>query len=266
MRGLAFAKRFGVEGQDAAALKKLREIPAVSIYKGFHMATSGADQTYSGGPMLDGKLVLGGPTALYAKGQGARIPLMVGATNMDIGFMNGATLEDLFAQFGPDAASARTVYGTDPKADVRAVAFKMGGDQFMAEPARHVARILSARGQPVYVFRFSYVAESLRQQVPGAMHATDIPFAFDTVSARYGTALTAADAALARAAHLYWASFARTGVPKAEGQPAWPAYDAKTDLIMDFTNAGPKVEKDTWQPRLDLAEAFSNRREQAPAH
>ena len=266
VRGLAFAKRFGIEGQDAAALARLREIPAVSIYKGFHLATAGADPTYSGGPMLDGKLVLGAATDLYSKGQGARIPLMVGATSMDIGFMRGSTLDELFAQFGPDAAQARAVYGMAPGADVRAVAFRMGGDQAMAEPVRQVARILTARGQPVYTFRFSYVAESLRPKTPGAPHATDIPFVFETVAARYGSELTKADAALSRAMHLYWVSFATTSVPKVAGEPAWPAYDPKTDAILDFTNDGPKSGPDAWRPRLDLAEAASNRRAQAAAH
>jgi para-nitrobenzyl esterase len=230
------------------------------------MATSGSDPTYSGGPMLDGKLVLGAAADLYAKGKGARVPLMIGATSMDIGFMRGTTLDELFAQFGPDAANARAVYGTDAGSDVRAVAFRMGGDQTMAEPVRHVARILTARGQPVYPFRFSYVAESLRPKTPGAPHATDIPFVFETVAARYGADLTQADAALSRAAHLYWVSFAKTGVPQVAGEPAWPAYNPKTDLIMDFTSAGPKAAADAWRPRLDLAEALSNRREQAAAH
>jgi len=137
------------------------------------------------------------------------------------------------------------------------VAFRMGGDQMMGEPARYVARTLTAHGQPVYEYRFSYVAESLRQQSPGAMHATDIPFAFDTVAARYGKDLTAQDAAAAHTMHAYWVAFAATGKPEVTGEPAWPAYDAKSDLIMDFTNKGPVVGADPWQARLDLAEAFN---------
>ncbi len=264
-KGLAFARKYGIEGQDAAALRKLREIPAATIYKGLHMMTMGGDPTYSGGPMLDGKLVVGAPSTLYANGKGARVPLVIGANGMDIGFLQGTTLDELFAGFGANAAKAREVYGAT--GDVRAVAFRMGGDQTMAEPVRHISRTLSASGQPVYQFRFSYVAESLRKTVPGAMHATEIPFVFDTVAARYGKDVTAADEATAHAMHLYWVSFAKTGTPKAPGQPEWPAYAAKTDLIMDFTNEGPKVAADSWRPRLDLAEAVSDAHEQsAGAH
>jgi len=260
-KGLAFAKKYGIEGTGADALRKLRALAAESIYKGFHMMTMGNDPTYSGGPMVDGKLVVGAPSTLYASGKGAKVPLMIGATNMDIGFMQGATLDDLFKQYGANAAKARDVYAPDGTGSVGAVALRMGGDQTMAEPVRHIARILSARGQPVYQFRFSYVAESLRKTAPGAMHATDIPFAFDTVAARYGKDLTPADAAAAQAMHRYWIAFAKSGVPKVPGQPEWPTYAATSDVIVDFTNSGPVAGADAWAPRLDLAEAFSNARE-----
>ena len=95
----------------------------------------------------------------------------------------------------------------------------------MIEPAREIARLLSARAQPVFEYRFSYVAESLRGKLPGAPHATEIPFVFDTVSARYGKDLTAADEAAARTMHKYWVAFARTGKPEPAGEPAWPTYD-----------------------------------------
>ena len=144
--------------------------------------------------------------------------------------------------------------------DVRLVAFRMGGDQMMIEPARYVARTLAARGQPVYEFRFSYVAESIRGQfggVMGAMHASDIPFAFDTVAAKYGKDLTASDAAAARAMNAYWVAFTKTGKPEVSGLPTWRAYDSQGDSIMDFTNNGPVAGSDPSKARLDLAQGVS---------
>jgi para-nitrobenzyl esterase len=141
--------------------------------------------------------------------------VMVGANSADIGFAPGKSVDEVFAAFGPDADRARAVYNPDHSTDLRAVAGKVGGDLTMIEPAREIARLLSKRGQPVYEYRFSYIAESLRGKWPGALHATEIPFAFDTVSARYGKDLTPA------------------------GEPAWPAYDAKTDRIMDSAPQRP---------------------------
>jgi para-nitrobenzyl esterase len=136
-------------------------------------------------------------------------------------------------------------------------------DETMVEPAREIARLLSARGQPVYEYRFSYVAQSLRATTPGAPHATEIPFVFDTVAARYGKELTAADAAAARAMHAYWVAFAKQGKPEPAGEPAWPAYHAATDQLMNFTEQGPVAEADPWKARLDLAQRMSERKARA---
>jgi para-nitrobenzyl esterase len=257
--GVAFAQQAGIAGTDAQALQRLRALPAESVVNGLNLASMGAPAaaTYVGGPVLDGRIMAAEPARLYAEGKAARVPLMVGANSLDIGFMQGKTVDELLAQFGANADKARVVYEVKSGDDVRKVAFRMGGDQTMGEPARYVARTLTAHGQPVYEYRFSYVAESLRQQSPGAMHATDIPFAFDTVAARYGKDLTAQDAAAAHTMHAYWVAFAATGKPEVIGRAAWPAYDAKSDLIMDFTDKGPVVGADPWQARLDLAEAFN---------
>ncbi|HTT00888.1 MAG TPA: carboxylesterase family protein [Steroidobacteraceae bacterium] len=261
--GLALARRFGIEGGGVDALVKLRAIPAGELVSGLNIATMSRDPTYVGGPVLDGQLNMGAPTQLYAAGKGMRVPVMIGANSMDIGFMQAKTLDELYAQFGPDAAAARALYG-GADADVRAVAFRAGGDQLMVEPVRAIARLLSARGQPVFEFRFSYVAESLRKTLAGAPHATEIPYVFETVRARYGKDLTAADEAAARTVHAYWVAFARSGRPEVSGKPVWPVYRGETDELMNFTDDGPMVQSDPWKARLDLAERVNERHEATP--
>ncbi|HEY6927883.1 MAG TPA: carboxylesterase family protein [Steroidobacteraceae bacterium] len=257
--GIAFARKEGIEGEGPEALRELRELPADDLARNLNLASM-SDPTYVGGPVVDGQIITANPAQLYAQGKGARLPMMVGATSQDIGFMQASSIGELLRQFGADANKARVVYAVHDTDDVRLMAFRMGGDQMMIEPARHVARELAEHGQPVYEFRFSYVAESIRGQfggVMGAMHASDIPFAFDTVAAKYGKDLTPGDAAAARAMNAYWVAFTKTGKPEAPGQPAWPAYQRQTDSIMNFTNTGPVAGPDPWKARLDLAEAVS---------
>jgi len=112
-------------------------------------AADGAAATYVGGPVLDPKIMPEEPAKAYAAGKAARMPFMVGANSLDIGFMQGKTVAELLSQFGPDTDKARFVYGVKDTDDVKAVAFRMGGDQIMGEPARFVARELASRGQPV---------------------------------------------------------------------------------------------------------------------
>jgi para-nitrobenzyl esterase len=129
----------------------------------------------------------------------------------------------------------------------------------MVEPARYLARTLAALGQAAYQYRFSYVAESMRKQWKGAPHATEIPFVFDTVDARYGKDLAAADKATAAATNAYWVNFAKAGNPNGPGLPQWPAAQPKGDAVLDFTLNGPVGGADTWKARLDLIERMATR-------
>jgi para-nitrobenzyl esterase len=131
-------------------------------------------------------------------------------------------------------------------------------DRTMEEPARFTAAEFARQGLPSYEYRFSYVATSMRKQWPGAPHATEIPYVFDTVAAKYGKDLTPADEATARAANAYWANFVKTGDPNGPGLPRWPRYDPATDGIMDFTPHGPKGGPDPWKARLDLTAAAAD--------
>src|SRR5262249_54011362 len=254
--GVAFAKSVGIEGDDAAALAALRKLPPDAVTAGLNMATMGTP-TYAG-PMIDGKVVVEAPDEAYAAGRGAKIPLMIGANSADIGFPRGRTIDDLVAPFGADREKAKVLYDPQGSGRVMEVGVKIAADQMMIEPARSAARALAALGQPAYEFRFSYVAESMRKQWAGAPHATEIPFVFDTVAARYGKDLTQADREIARAANAYWVNFAKTANPNGKGLPEWPIYSPKTDMIMDFSLTGPVAKPDPWRERLDLIEHLAH--------
>ena len=114
---------------------------------------------------------------------------------------------------------------------------------------------MAAQGLKTWEYRFSYVAQSMRQEWPGAPHATEIPFVFDTVAAKYGADLKPQDEATARAANAYWANFAKGGDPNGPGLPHWPAYRPGGDEILDFTLDRPRAGPDPWRARLDVAAA-----------
>ncbi len=262
--GLKLAQHFGIGGEGAGALDALRALPAAKLVDGLNMATLEEDPTYVGGPILDGRLYLGPPTRVYAARQGTRVPVMIGATSADAGSMPEKSLAALFASFGPDAAAARAVYDPQGRRTLEQVSQEAGGDRVMIEPARAIARLLSSRGQRVYEYRFAYVATSFRKlYTAGAAHATEIPFVFDTVRARYGAQTSRADQRMARIIHAYWIAFAKTGRPDPKGLPAWPAYHTARDELMTFTAGGPQPQPDPWRRRLDIAGRAAERAEAA---
>ncbi len=254
--GVNFAASVGISADDPQALDALRVLPAAAVVAGLNMATMrgepGAPVTY-GGPFVDGQIVDEDPDALYAKGRFNHVDLMVGATSADIGFGLAKTKEELFASYGVLRAPIQDAYDADGKGAVADLARETAMDATMIEPARHVARLFASQGRKAYLYRFSYVADSMAQTwKDGAPHATDIPYFFNTVAAKYGPALTEKDADASRAAFEALLAFARDGRPGGD----WPAYSAARDGLLDFAADGTAAwGADPRKARLDATAA-----------
>ncbi len=257
--GVAFAKSVGIDGSGPEALAALRALPAEKIIGGLNMASMGRQMGIYSGPIQDGVIVTQTPQQALESGNYVKVPVMIGANGADIGFPRWHTLDETWAAFGANADAAKAAYDPSNSGNVMMVGWKIGADLMMIEPARFVAATIANAGLPSYEYRFSYVAESIRKQTPGAFHATEIPFVFDTVKDKYGAALTDADEKAAQQTHAYWVNFAKTGDPNGAGLPNWPKYSAATDGLMDITNNGPVGGADPLKSRLDLAEQLASR-------
>lgn len=252
--GVRFAKRWGIEGTDARALRRLRALRPEQVADGLHIGTMAAQADTYVGPVRDGRIL---PQRLladaFATGKIAHVPLLVGSTAGDNHRLVANTLDEAWSSFGPGAALARAAYAQDATGDLQAMVREMGRDRMYREPNRFLARQLRAAGVPVYQYRFDYVVTPMRAEWgDGPLHATDIPFSMDTVRAKYGDGLAPADLAVANMMHRYWVDFVATGNPNGPGLPEWPAYDRATDLLMDFATDGvPRAVADPRQARLD---------------
>jgi para-nitrobenzyl esterase len=208
-----FAASKGIAADDPKALEKLRAMSAEKITDGLSMI-----QLFRPGPRTFAGPFVDGKIVVdqakaYSSGNFAHVPMLIGATSADSGG-------------------------------------KMG---FMIAGGRRAAARIAAQKNPVWEYRFSYVAESLGQS--GAQHATDIPFFFDTQAIKYGDKTTARDNRAGKLISAYLVNFARTGDPNGAGLPTWPRYATASDALLDFTGAGTAVaQRDPWGAEIDDGE------------
>lgn len=150
----------------------------------------------------------------YKAGRYAKVPMLIGATSADIGGKSG----------------------------------------FMIAGAREAAAVLAEQNQPVWHYRFSYVADSIGQ--PGAQHAAEIPYFFDTTAIKYGDKTTAKDVAVGKLTSRYVLNFVKTGDPNGNGVTAWPRYTKAGDELLDFAASGQAVAgRDPWGSEIDTEKA-----------
>ncbi|HVJ18727.1 MAG TPA: carboxylesterase family protein [Polyangiaceae bacterium] len=253
--GTAFAESQGISGDDSDALTELRRLYAEDVRGDLDFETLAAESdSYAGGPIIDGQIVRGTADEMFHSGGPASMPILIGTTSEDLSTSSAASKDELFATFGEYEEDARETYDPDGTRSLQELNQEVGADRSMHEPARFVAQRMTAMGSPVWLYRFSYVAEEMRPEWSGAPHASELPYLFDTLDLGYED-VTDRDRAAGLDFRSYIASFASSGAPSNPDMPEWPAYDPDEFAIMNFSpDDGPVLEIDPWKARLDVAE------------
>ena len=260
--GLQFAHSIGIEGTDQAALAKLRALSAEEVLHGAPAQAGSSAPSYETTPILDGKLITETAETAYKGRRQPRVPIMLGSNSADTAGnrVRATTKEQLFARFGQWSAQAKAAYDPDGSTDLATLVSRANDDFGQAEPARFAASAFATNGSPVYLYRFSYVQNGMREMFrAGTPHGGEIAYVFGTL----GTAVfgppppppTRQDQAVSWMAQSYWVNFAKTGDPNGAGLPAWPRYDPRKDLIFDFHPDGSAgAVSDPWKARLDVTQ------------
>jgi len=259
-RAVAYARSVGITDDGAQGLAALRALPAEVLVEGASAPevlagmSSGQPVVAISGSILDGRFLIETPEAAFAAGHQAKVPVIVGANNRDLGIGAARTKDDLFALLGDQATEARRLYDPDSKETFDELRQQILADKTLVEPSRHLADEMVRAGQPTWWYRFSYVAEALRSDPKwkGTLHGFEIPYVFDIPAAVVRDKVTDADKEMGKVASAYWVSFAKSADPNGEDRPKWPRHDPAKDEVLDFANAGVVVGPDPLRPRLDL--------------
>ena len=248
--GMAFAAKAGLKDADAA---QLRALPANRVLGDLGFLNNTNRDDYAG-MVIDGRVVTADPAAVFARGGEAPVPLIIGFNSSELGALASVTgpwTNFEAGRFGPHEADLRKVY--DPAGGDAGLKADFLSDLIFVEPARFLAAAHARNGHPAWLYQFGYVAEAHRAGPPGAGHASEIPFVFDTIDTVDAKA-SAGDRAMADSVSAYWAAFAMHGNPNGQGRPTWPGYTAAADADLDFTAAGPAPLSGRSRARLDFLE------------
>lgn len=256
--GINFAKRYGIEGTDALALKKLRALTVAQIVDGGQeFAGQGGPPTYAG-PILDGKLVIETAQSVYNAGRQNDIPIIIGSNSAEVpaGFVNAKDSKDLFSLFGKMSKEAEIIYSENGQNDFGKMLCMVNTDKVWAEPAHFTAKAVTKNGMNAYVYLFSYVSPTMQQRMRyGASHASEIAYVFNNLRSQNGVPVPEKDKEVANLMHHYWVNFVKTANPNDKSLPVWPKFNAQKNELLEFTIQGKAEGKaNPKKARIDFIE------------
>lgn len=216
---------------NAADIGALRALPAETL-----LQATGVQGAPRFGAVQDGYVFPQSPTAIYAAGRQARVPLLAGWNSAEgsaesiVG--NGGLSEQALAAgltklYGKQAADARRAY----TGSVEQAAREIASDRFIGFGTwRWIDLHAKTGGQPVYRYYYTQPRPATRDGKPaatGAGHSVEIEYALGNLDGNKVYAWTEQDRAVSRQLQAYFANFIKTGNPNGSGLPQWPALGAQ---------------------------------------
>lgn len=242
--GVAFAKGTGV-----ASLADLRSLTADSL-----LSASATFGLFRFPRTLDGYFFPKEPAQIFAAGEQAKVPLLVGWNNEEMNYRAIMGAEQPTRQnfinvvkrlYGDKADDVLSVYNPSSDAEVEEVATALAGDRFIAfstwrwaemhgkSSNQPVYRYLYERPRPEMVPEMGDAAPGLAggvqrggQRPPpakGAVHSAEIEYAMGNLPLNKVYAWTEDDYKVSQLMQAYFANFIRSGNPNGKGLPQWSA-------------------------------------------
>ena len=229
------------------ALKYLRSLPTADVMQAMR-EPSGANR--QSGPIIDGWILPRAPVEVFAAGEEAPIPFIVGSNTTEFAFPASPDelRKNITEVYGDLAPQALQTYGlandaagtTDPL--YGPAAGQWSADLIFRCPATAVAAWHNSRHHAMYEYQFEHAIPG--HEASGAVHSAELPYVWGYFpkSGNIGGVFGDTDHQLADLMENYFTTFAKTGNPNRDGLPPWPEYDGSQAYIA-FTEEGKAVAK-----------------------
>lgn len=213
--GDAWAKSIGAPNASAASL---RALPVEKVLSAPFIAF----------PSVDGSLLDRNPAETFARGEEAKVPLLIGANSWEgsLRVLDDTMVKGLLGHDYDVLLKSYVALGLDePTARDR-----LRGDLLFVQPARFLAE-RHIQLSPTWLYHFDMVPASLRDRQPGTAHGGELAYLFGTPAAAQ-VDWDDRDRILSSDMMGYWSRFATSGDPNGRGLPAWR--DARTGRYLLF--------------------------------
>jgi para-nitrobenzyl esterase len=224
------------------------------------------------GPVVDGLEIPDQPRTLYSSGAFNRMPVMIGATGeqgwtlVDRAFPTFLSAEvyqaEVEAEFGsPDTPAILERYPVAGYVSPKHALSKLAGDVEAVCEARRVARLISRRNSPVYLYSLERDSHSAAAERKIGDPETHFVFASGL---RQPSSHVEGERTLWNAISRYWTGFAATGNPNSDepGIVQWPAFrhaegeEKQSDRYLVFDEPIHGNERAWYAGRCDFWEPF----------
>lgn len=245
--GADFAAKIG-----ATSLAALRALPAQQL-----LETLGQPGMPWFRAIQDGYVLPRAPSAMYAAGEQAKVPLLAGWNSHEGHYKQvlgeaepteanfTAALQKLY---GDQAGAARAAY----KGDAVQAATDLASDGFITYGTwKWIDTHARTSGKPVYRYYYSRP----RPGATGAAHSAEIEYALGNLNGNKVYAWTAEDRALSERMQSYFANFIKTGNPNGAGLPDWPRASAGAGSRLMHLDATSRAVTATDDARFQFQDA-----------
>lgn len=270
--GVVFGTSIG-----APSLAALRALPAQQL-----LEATGKPGAPRFSTIVDGYFLARAPTEIYAAGQQAKVPLLVGWNSQESGYQGllgdaAPTAANYRAAvqrlYGDRAADVLRLYPAATDADVEQAATDLASDRFIAYSTwKWADRQMQTGGRPVYRYLYARPRPAMTPEMgnatanlaggitkgtgaatpappaKGAVHSAEIEYALGNLPTNKVFAWTADDYKVSKEMQAYFANFIKTGNPNGTGLPPWPAASQNNGQVLRL-NATTKAEPDQTRAR-----------------